>query len=350
MSVSYTDHAAAAVVYAGSNTFSWAQQLLVPGLQAAANILMLERQRDLYDDIASDQRALIDVSLSNYLSRVNAILPSFADAYDDIPVAAEYVPVNPCQEQGCTIECNISHIARADVWAQCINRFHEQNDITRAVALDPRYVANIDMFSQSVQDLLRGKLGPSDVMEIMTDTAESACLQGRIGACGNLTNRNLGISRVRAQAAGRKAMQEQMSMLNRDVSPVSRQQNINDMMVTPQQRIGLALTQAQLIQNSLQNVNNQASRKAPHLMAELQVELDSIINRLKGEASKASMVNGFVPDYASVLNPQVRDVANAIGAGLGSGVGPSTTQSSYNASSVGGSYQSQQGLEISGKN
>lgn len=346
--MSFGDHTGASIVYSASNTFSWAQQLLIPGIQAAANILLLERQRGLYDEIATEQRALIDVSLTNYLSRLDQILPLFEAAYDEVPAAAEYVPVDPCQEQGCTIECNISHIVRADVWASCVNRHTEQNDITRAIALDPRYLANIDIFSLSVQDLLRGKLHTSDVMEVMTDTAEQGALAGRIGGVTNLTNRNLGISRIRAQAAGRKAMREQMAMLNQDVSPIARQVHINDMMVTPQQRIGLALTQAQLIQNSLQNVFNQAARKPPHLLAELSLQLDGIINRLKGEASKASMVNGFVPDYATALQPQMHDVANKFNTTITKTVGaapPRAPQTSYSTPSEGGGLPSYSGAK-----
>jgi hypothetical protein len=149
------------------------------------------------------------------------------------------------------------------------------------------------------------------------------------------------------------------------------------MMVTPAQRIALNLTQAQLIQNSLQNVFNKNARKPPHIMAELMVELDSIVNTLKGEASKAAMVNGFVPDYASVLNPQIQAVAssfsenfggnqNAASAPVSSGSVQSSgfqprggsnpdqtaplkaikvTQSSYNSPSEGGNYQQQQGAK-----
>jgi len=348
MALTY-DHAAAAVVYAATNTFSWAQQLLVPGIQAAANILLLERQRGLYEEIASDQRKLIDLALQNYLTRLDQILPMVKSAMPDIPENADYVPVNPCQEQGCTIECNISHIERADVWAQCINRHHEENDIARAVALDPRYVANIDMFSLSVQDLLRGKLSASDVMEVMTDVSETAALQGRIGGCRNLTSRNLGLSRMRAQAEGRKSMQEMMGMLNRDVSPVSRQADIRQMMVTPQQRIALALTQAQLIQNSLQNYFDKQAQKPPYLMAELQLQLQSLTTRLQAEASKASMVNGFVPDYATALQPQMNAVAGAFEKSrIAKGVqeyydkyGPSVNQSVSDSPSVGGNYQQQ---------
>jgi hypothetical protein len=308
-----TDHAAAALVYTAGDAFNWAQALTVPFLQATANILVIEKQKDLYDLITLEQRALLDVAVTNYVQCVDNVLPLYEGAYPDIPEAAEYVPVDPCQEQRCTIECNISLIGLSDAYVQCINRLHEQNDLTRAVSMDPRYLVNIDIYSMTVQDLLRGHLPVGDVMEVMTDTAEQSCLQGRIGGCRQMTMRNLGLSKLRANREGRKAMQEQLAMINRDVSPVSRQHDITEMMQSPAQRISLALQQAQLIQNSLQNLYNRNAQKPPHLLAELQTKMDRCINKLQLEAQKASLVNQFVPNYSAILQPMIRDLANGIG-------------------------------------
>lgn len=339
MSAAAYDHTGAAAIYATSNQLSWAQALLVPGLQAAANILILERQKSYYDDISNEQKATIDLAVANYLACIDGLLPMFEDAYPDVPEAAEYVPVNPCQEQGDTIECNIGHIARANDWAYCINRLHEQNDLTRAVAFDPRWLVNMDLSSMTIQDLLRGKFPVSDLMEVMTDTAEQSCLTGRIGGCRHLTSRNLGISRLRMQHTGREELRKNAKMFE-DISPHRRQRGIEEMMQTPQQRIALALTQAQLIQNSLQNVNNQNAQKPPHRLAELQMRLEKCINKLQHEASKASLVNSYVPNYAAILQPQIRALAGAAGMAIGGAFGgASTTQSSYNSPSVGGNYQ-----------
>ena len=83
------------------------------------------------------------------------------------------------------------------------------------------------------------------------------------------------------------------------------------------QRVGLALTQAQLIQNSLQNKNNQLAQKDPHLMAELRVKMDRLLLKLQHEANKGTLVNQFVPNYAAILQPQIQSIAQAIGDPIG---------------------------------
>lgn len=307
----------AAAVYSASNVFSWAQALLVPGIQAAANILLMEKQRSDYDDIVEDQRALVGLAVNNYVTGVESLLPDFEDAYPDVPEAAEYVPIDACCIQRATIECNLATTERADIWAKQIGRLHEQNDIIRSIVFDPRFIENMDLTSLSIQDLLRGRSPVGDVMEVMTDNAEQAALQGRIGNTVRTTARDLGISKLRSQAAGRRALHEHQQAIAQNVSPLSRQGDIRDMMQTPAQRIALALTQAQLIQNSLQNKNNQLAQKSPHLMAELRVKMDRLLLKLQHEANKAALVNQFVPNYAATLQPQIKAVASAIGDPIG---------------------------------
>ncbi len=332
--VSY-DHTAAAAIYSTSNQFSWAQALLVPGVQAAANILLLNKQKDHYDSISATQRSLIDVAVTNYFNCIESLLPSFADAYPDVPQAAEYVPVDPCAEQGALIECNIGHIKRSADWADCINRYHEQSDITRAVVLDPRWLASADLYSVSMLDLLRGKLPVGDVVDVLTDSAEAACLTGRVGGCRSLVARDLGLSRLRAQAAGREELRRQAAWME-SISPVRRHADIRELMQTPEQRIGLALTQAQLIQNSLQNLYNRNAQKPPHRMAELQMRLERCINRLQHEAAKGSLVNTFVPNYAAILQPQIQAVASELGKAFSPASSP---MSSYSTPSMSGRGQ-----------
>ena len=308
--MSMGDRTGAAVVYSASNVVSWLSQLLIPGLQAKANIKILEKQKDLYDDISNGQRADVDISISNYEACINNILPLYKEAFPDVPGAAEYVPVDPCQERNNLIQCNTDSIPAGNQWAQCINRYHEQNDITRMIVMDPRYLVKSDLYSIQVQDLLRGRLPIGDLVEVTTDTAEAACFQGRIGACGHLLARNLGISRMRAQKSGREEMRAEVGM-HEVINPNSRKADIREMMETPVQRMSLALTQAQLIQNSLQNVLNQNAQKPPHRLGELKAKMERCVNRLQAEMSKASLVNSFVPNYAAVIQPQLNAITSA---------------------------------------
>lgn len=339
------DRTTAALVYGSSTALSWAQALVIPGVQAAANILLLNRQKEIYDDTFREQRNLVDIALERYTSCVDALVPLIEDAYDDVPQAAEYVPVDPCEVIGGAIRCNIENLPDAEEYANCVNRIHEQQAIFRAIALDPRYVSSADLHSVSINDLLRGVLSKSDTANVMTDVAESAALNGRIGGVAHLTRRSLGMSMHEAQRQGREAHRGWLSTLNQDVQPVSRQVNLVTLAQTPQDAVALALSQAQLIQNSLQNVFNQQARKPPARLAELQLRLDKCVNQLSANMAKVSLTNTFVPNFAAALQPAINAGAKAIAQGIGGGQKPFVTESAANTPTEGGSYQQQMGVE-----
>lgn len=334
------DQATAAAVYSTSNQFSWAKALLIPGVQAAASIALLEYQKGKYEDIRRDQSAILQVALDNYLNGVNAIVadPSFNAAYPDVPQAAEYVPVDPCLEAANTIACNISQTGDTYSWASALSKLHYQNDLTRMVVLDPRWMMHLENYSISLRDLIRGRYQFPDLISGITQASEESCLAARIKGCRSLRPRNLGLSKERMQAVGRAEMRQQ-STLFENMSPSARQVDIRSMMQTPEQRIALALTQAQLMQNSLQNYFNSQAAKPPANLAKVNLQLEKAVNRLTLEASKATMTNTFVPNYAAVLQPQINQLLSGFAGDYGSQQPPSIPQNAYSTPSVGGNYQ-----------
>lgn len=312
------------------NKFSWQNQLLVPGIQAAAQLILLNKQKQDFDDISQDQKNSISAAVNNYVSCIDALLPQFANAFPDIPKCAQYVPVDVCDEQLQTILCNLRNARHSDRYIQELNRQHQQNSLIRAKFIVPMFEANTQLQAIQINDLLKGKLPMDEVIEVLTDTAEQACLTGRIGNVCKTTLRDLGISRLRAQALGRQELRQQMEMFNRDIAPVSQLVDAQSMMLSPQYRIGIALQQATDIQMSLQNCYNRDAQKPPHLFAELQAKMQRCVAKLTYEASKANMVNTFVPNYQAILNPFI--------SGLASGVG-SMFQGGYNTQQ--GAVQSQ---------
>lgn len=309
--------AAGAAIYAAVNIFSWGQALLVPGLQAVANIKILDKQNDLYEKSLKTGRQQIDIAVTNYANGVESLLPDYDAAFPDVPEAAEYIPPDPAWLQETTIRNNYNSLCQTDDYIEAMNRLHEQNDLIRAVAFDPRFLVNIDIQSITIQDLLMGRSPVGDVIEIVSDCAERAALTGRIGNTGKTLARDLGISKLRMQALGRQELRESMAMFNRDVSPISRQMNLMSMATTPAENIALALTTSQLIQNSLQNKNNTLAQKDPVLLAKLQTRLERLVFKLQMEASKGSMTNTHVPNYAAILKPQIDAVFNKIAGAVG---------------------------------
>jgi hypothetical protein len=313
--------AIAAGIYAYSNIVSWGHAKEMPRRQADANKEVLERQRKDYEAITVETRGILKDAIRKYIDNVNGILnaDSFEEAFNEIPEAAEYVPVDACCIQESTIECNIEHTNRARDYVNYVNRLHEQNDLIHALSMDPRFLVTLDIQSQSIQDLTRGVLPVGDVIEIIGDGAELAAMTGRIGNTRKTTARDLGISKLRAQAAGRKEFREATAWANSAVSPQARQGDIRDSMQTPAQRIALALHQAQLIQQSLQNKNNQLSQSEPWRMARLQTKLQNQIALLQTKSSEALLVNTHVPNYAATIVPNTSNVSGLVGA-IGQGI------------------------------
>lgn len=336
--------AASAALYVASNIYSWKQAKDMPKLQAEANRQVLELQKKHYDGITKQQRDLLRTAISDWKGEVDAILngADFQEAYPEVPRPAEYVPVDACCEQMNTIECNINATDRADAYVKYVTRLHEQNDLQHALSYDPGFLVNLDIQATSIQRMMRGQMETGDVIEILTDNAERASAFGRIGNTRKTTARDLGISRMRLQAAGRREFREATSWYNSSVSPLQRVADIRSMMSSPQERISLALTQAQLIQNSLQNKNNALAQKEPFLMAKLQTRMANLITQLQFKSSEALLTNNYTPNFASIVVPKLDNTAQLLG-GVGSAIqnaatswfygGPPSDQSGYRGQS-----------------
>lgn len=342
--------AAAAATYAASNIFSWSEAKRMPERQADANKEVLALQKQHYDNITKTQRNRTATAITNYMNSIDNLIETgrFEDALPDIPEAAEYVPVDACCMQGSTIECNISHIARAKAYVEYVNRQNEQDDLIHALSFDPGFLINLDIVNKSFQDMMRGMLDTSDVVEIVSDRAELSALQGRIGNSRKTTARDLGISKHRIKVAGREEFRRHHTFINSVVSPQGRRHEIGEMMQTPAARIQLALAQAQLIQNSLQNKNNALAQKAPYKLAKLQARITQTITKLQAKMSEALLTNNFVPNYASVVVPKTDNISGLVG-GIGQAIqaassshfygGPPEAQSGFSGGRTGEAAQ-----------
>lgn len=305
------------VLGTAESAIDWAAAREMPGRQADANIKVLKKQKEDYDELTKKMRDLLKAAMEDYRDNILGILNDtdlFEKAYPDIPKAALYVPVDPCCEQARTIECNISRTERADDYVRHVNRLHEQNDLSHALSMDPRFLVSLDIQSLSINDLMRGRLPVGDVVEILTDNAEQAALTGRIGNTRKTTARDLGISKLRAQAAGRREFRESLQWLNTSVSPIERQLDIRNMMLTPQQRIELALNQAQLIQQSLQNKNNAMAMKDPVRLAKLQTRIALHVQGLQSRSTRALLQNTYLPNYGAQIVPNLNNNSQLVGA------------------------------------
>ncbi len=307
------------------NKFSWINHLLVPGLQAAANIALLNHQKSQYDDIEQKRIGYIDAAVDQWCDCITDLLDKVEDATDDVPEPAMYQPVSPSGEQWQTISDNLEIAPTAKAYACYINETHVEQDIIRQTLLNPKHYIVNEITWCSIHDLIKGDLAESTVVETLIRSKQKAVKFGRYGRSARQSARDLGITSHRLQKAARAEAREERASQNRDVSPISRQVDLREMMLTPQQRIGYGVQQAQLIQNSLQNAYNACARKPPALQAKLQIMMQKCQNTMTLLAGKAGLVNSNVVDYASVLNNQLTTITNGIG-NLANGINFNTNQ------------------------
>lgn len=295
-----------------------ADLLLQGALEAGATLAILLYQKGKYDDVADDQRDLIDDAVTKFCNTINDLIDGqdYENAYPDVPEAAEYVPVDSCVEFEGAMQCIIDTVAQGEQAARLTDLSQLRNAIARMVQLDPKYVEQIAIYQCQVQELLEGKVSENDVMRLLGNVAESALALGEVGCFKRKRAKSIEGLRLRAQSIGRQKMQELWAMMDQHVFSIDRQIDLTQLVVTPIQRINLALIQAQLLQQSLQNVNNQAALKAPYLLAELQAKLNEALAILPFEASKANMISQYVPNYAGILQPQISSLSQfAVGVG-----------------------------------
>lgn len=302
---------------ADQNAFSWTQHLLVPGLQALANIAILEWQRDQYDDIEEDRLNHIDNAVRHLCECMNCIIGDLRDAVDEVPQPAMYQPVNIAGEQLRMLEDGIDMIPISAEYAKLVNDQRQMFEEARAAANNPKHLIMTEATWCSISDLIEGKIPIGETVATLTRSAEQTFNNGRLGrGCGTYT-RNLGILDYRLQKAARAEQREERASINRDVSPISEIVDLREFMLKPDQRLGVAMQMSQLIQNSLQNAYNACARKPPHLLQEIQMRLQKCQLQMQLLAGKAGLVSDFVPNISAVLNNQVRDITNGIGLGLG---------------------------------
>lgn len=295
------------------NKFSWQQSILVPGIQAAAQLLIAKYQSGKIEDYWDSKKAGVQVALDNYIRCLNALLPEFKNAFPNVPECAQYIPIDFCQEQVNTILCNLKAAQYADDYIKEVNRQHQQNQLIRAKFVIPLFEENRQFQAIQISDLLQGKLPIDDVGEILTDNAELACLTGRIGNTCKTTFRDLGVSRLRAQALGRQEFANMVQLMNSSVSPVSQLADVQSMMVTPQQRIAFAFQQTLYIWDSTQRCFNNAALKPPAELAALQVKLQKCLTVMQGEMAKTQFDDFYMPNYQQLLNPFISGLSQGIG-------------------------------------
>lgn len=302
---------AAATIYTlgrtTTNALAWAESLVAIGIQVAAMKWMLDKQKRSYDEISNKQIKYLEDAVDHFMLMVNTeLIPAIPGAFPEVPQAAEYVPVNVDDITFQTFTADLNATRQGALMIDALNTTVRNNYRARLFLLSPTILGALAREADQINSLLDGCADNSDIMEIFTDVNDNALATGRIGNMAGMTAAALGATRMRLQAAGREALHRHLQGLNVNVSPISAEARLSEYFSKPENKVGFAIQQGQLIQNSMQNLFNTMAQKPPARKAVITAKMQAAMAKLQLEANRGNLVNHYVPNYAGIFGPAMQ--------------------------------------------
>ena len=234
----------------------------------------------------------------------------------ETPEAARYKPVNFNEEQMNTVMGNLNAMPWIQKLMSAQNIAVKREDMSRAQKLIPGFKDSMRITGGAANSLLRGQLPFDDALDIVADRSGLTGAIGTPGTAAPATLRDLGLSRLDAIKSGSGLMQGMVSMAE-TVSPISRYSTGKESMLSPSDRIKMAMEQNQLIQQSDQSAFNLEAGISPTESTAAQIALSQRLGALGG-GSTGTDVSG----YASAAQALLSSLGTAFkGTGTGTGTG-----------------------------
>jgi len=321
---SYNDYLAS---QQGFNAGQWLEQATyattVFGLQ-----WILEKNR--IDDRAEkfeEMREAIVACGDAFCDEAEELLNTLDENAPSTPQAAEYVPVDCCEVFRDTIACNIQNCDLAEELADLVNSKHLEKDIERMMFIDNKYQEKADLISCQVADLLNGKLPTSDQVESAEDSCGRAMYAGSLGGACRTRRQDLGISELRAN---REGFERELAFRqsNDRISPIERQFDLRSTHKNPAQAMQWALLQAELIQQSLQNVYNLAAVPDPTIFDRINARLAKTTTNLNTCLAAATTRSNEVINLNAFAQPLISTIASGVQGLTGVGINSFNNQNS----------------------
>lgn len=281
---------------------------------------ILEKNR--IDDRAekfAEMREAIVACGDAFCDEAEALLDTLDENAPSTPQAAEYVPVDCCEVFRDTIECNIQNSDLAEELADLINSKHLEKDIERMVFIDNKYQEKADLISCQIADLLNGKLPISDQVENAEDSCGRSMYAGSLGGACRTRRQDLGISELRAN---REGFERELAFRqsNDRISPIERQFDMRSTHKNPAQAMQWALLQAELIQQSLQNVYNLAAVPDPTIFDRINARLAKATTCMNTCLAAATTRSNEVLNLNAFAQPLISSIASGVRGLTGYGI------------------------------
>jgi hypothetical protein len=227
-------------------------------------------------------------------------IPSSHHQLGWVPKAAPYQPVNVDQTALDTIMSNQAQLPNIEDLTRKTNSFITQQDLARINALSPGYSQNMATEARNAGALLNGQLPQSDVMSIIGNQGALSDATGIPGQAGAATLKDLGISQLQGEQTGAGLLGD-MTQMAQTIAPIGSYMTPQSSMLSPEQTVPWALSQAQLEQQSLQNKYNLAAEPDPTTAAAYYAKIGQQAQQSPGGALLGAGLGSFSSTLGGLL-------------------------------------------------
>ena len=301
---------------------------LIGGLVSGAmSFLGGSSQADATAEAAKDQiQALrrasreLDESFSSIISDVEARPAAFAGQ------RVQGAPFQPTTLAGSQADAISANAGNLDDILSLVGRSNQatiQGDLARVNQLFPGYQQTMGNLSNAATSLSGGQLPFDRVQDIISDRASASGSFGVPGGAGPATLRDLGLNSLDAVNQGQSLFQSILQAADQLVSPISRQTAAPQFFASPQESTQLNLSQAQLQQQSQQNINNLNAQPDPAANLLMQLRIQQATGKASTQAQVAGISSPVVP---STMGLAAQSFAQPLGNAIGSLFGGSNNQ------------------------
>lgn len=251
-----------------------------------------------------------------------------------------YVPTSLDVSLADVIAANTGNFGGIAEMIRSANRETTANDMRRLEAMIPGGSQTLAQGGKAAYSMMRGEI-PQDVQDaIMSARAEQTGQMGTPGGFGPAYNKDLGITSLDLMQQG-TSMFGQITNMAEQLSPVNRQMATGQMFFQPSAGAALNLEQAQLGQQSGQNIANLAATPDPAKVMESQLRGVKLNTTAAMASGAAAAYNPAIPPYAQIYGQIGNTIGNAVNAAF-SGGGAASSGAFSSPSGGFGNYQSPQ--------
>lgn len=213
-----------------------------------------------------------------------------------------YDPINLKGSQAQALASNFGNLSSMQQLAGQANQGTLDNDLNRIRQMFPDFDSVLGNLSSSANSLSSGQLPFDSIQDIISNRSSSSAAFGIPGGSGPATLRDLGLSSLDATQAGASMFQNILQAADQHVSPVSRQVAAPQFFASGQESVALDLNQAQLQQNSGQNIANLAAQPDPGKNLVMQLMLQQANTRAGTQAQVAGLGQPAVPTSLGIAS------------------------------------------------